>query len=96
MKLIRTYDEKDYEKAIIVVRLHHTERQRELKHEKKLDQARSKNDKAKGKEISKPKSSTNRVDQKNPYDKGQQMIWFVILLSLRKRRSQSRKTMTRQ
>jgi hypothetical protein len=39
MKLRRMDDVEDYEEAIIVVSLHHEERQTEIKHEKKLDNA---------------------------------------------------------
>jgi hypothetical protein len=70
MKLARTYDKKDYKEAIMVVSLHHEERQRKIDHEKKLDETQSKKDKGKGKEISKPESSSHREDQKKPYDEG--------------------------
>jgi hypothetical protein len=76
MKLGRTYDEEDYEEAITVVSLRHEERQREIEHEKNLDEARSKKDKGKGKEISKPESSSHRGDRKKPYDKGQKKTRF--------------------
>jgi hypothetical protein len=42
MKLGRAYDEEDYAKAITLVGLHHEERQREIEHEKMLDEAWSK------------------------------------------------------
>jgi hypothetical protein len=71
MKLSRTYDEKDYEEAIIVVGFLHKERQMEIKQEKKLDKTRSKKDKGKRKEISKPKSSSDTGDWKKLYDKEQ-------------------------
>jgi hypothetical protein len=71
MQLCRTYDKDDYEEAIIVVGSRHEERQKEIDHEKKLDEVQSKKDNGKGKDISKPKSSSHRGDQKNPYDKEQ-------------------------
>jgi hypothetical protein len=39
MKLGVTYDVKDYEEAITVVGLYHEDRQREIEHKKKLDEA---------------------------------------------------------
>jgi hypothetical protein len=71
MKLGRTYDEEDYEEAITVVSLCHEERQREIEHEKKLDEAWSKKDKGKGKDSSKPESSNHKGDRKKLYDKEQ-------------------------
>jgi hypothetical protein len=59
----RTYDEEDYEEAITVVGLCHEERQREIEHEKKLDEAQSKIDKGKGKDSSKPESSNHKGDR---------------------------------
>jgi hypothetical protein len=54
MKLPRTYDQEDSKEAIMVVGLRDVEGQREIEHEKKLDEAPSKKDKDKGKEVSKP------------------------------------------
>jgi hypothetical protein len=76
MKLGKTYEEENYEKAIMVVGLSHEERQSEIKHEKKLDEAQSKKDKGKGKDSSKLKSSNHKGDRKKPYDKGQKKIWL--------------------
>jgi hypothetical protein len=42
MKLDRTYDEENYEEAIMVVGLNHKESLRDLDHEKTLDEAWSK------------------------------------------------------
>jgi hypothetical protein len=70
MKFGRTYDDEDYEKAIMVVSLHLEERQRKIEHEMNLDEAQSKKDKSKRKEISKLKSSSHRGNRKKPYDKG--------------------------
>jgi predicted nucleic acid-binding Zn ribbon protein len=70
MKLGKTYDEEDYEEAIMVVGLHHKEWQREIEHEKKLDKAWSKKDKDKGKDSSKPESLNHKGNRKKPYDKG--------------------------
>jgi hypothetical protein len=64
MKLGRTYNEDDYEKAIIVIGLCHEDRQRKIEHEKKLDEVRSKKDKGKGKDFSKPESSNHKGDRK--------------------------------
>jgi hypothetical protein len=69
MKLGRIYNEEDYEKAIIVVTLHHEKRKREIEYEMKLDKTRSKKDNSKRKESSKPESSSQKGDQKKPYDK---------------------------
>jgi hypothetical protein len=74
MKLGRTYDEEEYKEAIIVVGVYHEERQREIEHEKKLDKARSKNEKCKGKDSSKHESSNHKCDRKKPYDNGQKKI----------------------
>jgi hypothetical protein len=76
MKLGGTYDDKDYEVAITVIGLCHEERQREIRHETTLDEARSKKDKGKGKEISMPKFSSYRSDRKKPFDKGQKKTQF--------------------
>jgi hypothetical protein len=76
MKLGRTYDEEDYEEAIMVVSLHHKEWQREIEHKKKLDKARSKKDKGKGKDSSKPKSSNHKGDRKKHHDKRQKKTQF--------------------
>jgi hypothetical protein len=76
MKLGRMYNQEDYEEAITVVGLYHEERQREIEYKKDLDEAQSKKDKGKGKEISKPKSSSHRGDQKKPYDKEQKKTQF--------------------
>jgi hypothetical protein len=70
MKLGKTYDEEDYEDAITVVGLHHDERQREIEHEKKFDETRSKKTKGKEKDSFKPESSNHTADRKQPYDKG--------------------------
>jgi hypothetical protein len=77
MKLGRTYDEDDYKAVITVVSLYHEEMQREIKHEKNLDEVRSTKDNDKGQEISKPNSSSQRGNQKKPYDKGQKKIRFL-------------------
>jgi hypothetical protein len=76
MKFGRKYDKEDYKEAITVVDLCHEERQREIENEKKLDEARSKKDKDKGKEISKPKSSSHRGNRKKPYDNRQKKSKF--------------------
>jgi hypothetical protein len=76
IKLGRTDDKEDYEDAIIVVGLYHEERQREIEHEKKLDKARSKKDKGKGKNFSKHKSSNHKGDRKKPYDNRQNNTQF--------------------
>jgi hypothetical protein len=76
MKLGRTYDEVDYEEDITVVSLCHEERQREIEHEKKLDEAQSKKDKGKGKDSSKPESSNHKGDRKKQYDKEQKKTRF--------------------
>jgi hypothetical protein len=68
MKLGRIYDEEDYEEVITVVTLCHEERSREIEHEQKLDEARSKNDKGKGKNSSKPESSNHKGHRKKPYN----------------------------
>jgi hypothetical protein len=70
MKVGRTYDKENYEEAIMVVGLRHEERQREIEYEKKLDETWSKKDRCKGKEISKPESSSYRGNRKKSYDKG--------------------------
>jgi hypothetical protein len=57
MKLGKSYDEEDYEKAIMVSGLRHEERQREIENEKKLDEAQTKKEKNKGQDSSKPESS---------------------------------------
>jgi hypothetical protein len=46
-------------------------RQRKIEHKKKLDEARSKKDKGKGKEFSQPESSSYKGDKKKFFDKGQ-------------------------
>jgi hypothetical protein len=71
MKFGRTYDNEDYEKAITMVSHRHQERQRKIKHEKKLGEACSKKVKGKGKDSSKPEFSNHKGDRKRPYDKGQ-------------------------
>jgi hypothetical protein len=72
----KTYDEEDYEETITVVCLRHEEKQREIEYKKKLDEARSKKDKGKGKDSSKPESSNYKGDRKKSYDKGQKKIRF--------------------
>jgi hypothetical protein len=59
-----------------VVSLCDKERQREIEHEKKLDEARIKKDNDKRKDSSKPESSNHRGNRKKPYDKGQKMTRF--------------------
>jgi hypothetical protein len=76
MKLCRTYDEEDYEKAIMVVGLRHEERQREIEYMTKLDEAQSKKDNGKGKDSSKPESLNHKGDRKKPYNKGQKKTRF--------------------
>jgi hypothetical protein len=76
MKLGRTYDKEDYEEAITVVGLYHEKWQREIEHEKKLDEAGSKKDKGKGKDSSKPKSLNHKGDRKKPYDTVQKKTRF--------------------
>jgi hypothetical protein len=76
IKLGKTYDKEDYEEAITEVGLRHEERQWEIEHVKKLDKARSKKDKGKGKNSSKPESSNHKGDRKKPYDKGQKKTWI--------------------
>jgi Mg-chelatase subunit ChlI len=76
MKLGSTYEEEDYEEAIILVGLRHEERQREIEHEKKLNEAPSRKAKGKGKESSKPECSKHQSHRKNHYDKEQKKIWF--------------------
>jgi hypothetical protein len=71
MKLSRTYDEEDYEETIMVVSLHHEERQKEIKHEKKLNKVWSKKDEGKRNDSSQPESSNHTGDRKKPYDKEQ-------------------------
>jgi hypothetical protein len=60
----------------MVVGLCHEERQREIEYEKKLDKARSKTDKDKGKDSSKPESSNHKGHRKKLYDKGQKKTEF--------------------
>jgi hypothetical protein len=69
MKLSRTYNEKDYKRVITVLGLHHEEWQKEIKHKKQLNKTPCKKEKAKGKELSKPKSSNQKRNQKKFYDK---------------------------
>jgi hypothetical protein len=59
-----------------VVGLRDEEKQREIEHEKKLDEAWSMKAKRKGKDSSKPESSNHNGDRKNPDDKKQRKIWF--------------------
>jgi hypothetical protein len=75
-KLGRTYNKEDYEKAIMVVGLRHEESQREIEHKKKYDEARSKNNKGKGKYYSKPESSNHKDDRKKLEDKRQTKTWL--------------------
>jgi hypothetical protein len=70
MKLGRTFDKEDYEEAITVVSLRYEEQQREIEHEKKLDEAQSKIEKGKRQDSSKPESSNHKDDRNKPYDKG--------------------------
>jgi hypothetical protein len=76
MKLCSTYDQEDYEGTIMVVSLGHEEKQREIEHKKNLDEAQSKKDKGKQKEISTPESSSHRGDRKTYCDKGQKKPQF--------------------
>jgi hypothetical protein len=76
IKLGRTYDEDDYEEAIMVVGNRHEERQREIEHEKKLDESWSKNDQGRGQDSSKPESSNYKGNRKKPYDNGQKNTRF--------------------
>jgi hypothetical protein len=76
MKLGRTYDEEDYEKAITVFGLRHEKRQWEIEHEKKLDEAWSKKDNGKGNDSSKPEYLNHKGKRKKPYDKGQKKTQF--------------------
>jgi hypothetical protein len=69
MRLGKTYDGEDYEEAIMVVSLRLQKSQREIEHEKKLDEAWSKKDKDKGKGSFNPESSSHKGDRKKPYDK---------------------------
>jgi hypothetical protein len=73
----------------------HEEREREIEHEKKLDEAQSKKDEGKGKEISKPGSSSHRGDRKKPYDKGQKKTPFSDTSKSKEKTSQSGYTITR-
>jgi hypothetical protein len=59
-----------------VVGLRHEERQREIEHEKKLDEAWSKTDKGKGKYSSKPKFLNCKGNRKKHYDKRQMKTRF--------------------
>jgi hypothetical protein len=70
MKLGRTYDEEDYEEAIMVIGLPYEERHREIEHEKKLDKAQSMKDKGKGMDYPKTVSSNHKGNRKKLYDKG--------------------------
>jgi hypothetical protein len=70
MKLGRTYVEGDYKEAIIVGGLYYKERQRDIKHEKKLDKAQSEKDKGTGKDSYNPESSIYKSDRMKPYDQG--------------------------
>jgi hypothetical protein len=63
-------------KPSLSVGLRHEERQREIEHETKLDEAQSKKNKGKRKEISKPESSIHRRNREKPYDKGQKKTRF--------------------
>jgi hypothetical protein len=72
----RTYDEENYEEAIMVVGLRHKERQREIEHKKEPHEVRGKKAKGKKTEISKPESSSHRCDRKKHYDKCLKMTWF--------------------
>jgi hypothetical protein len=76
MKLGKTYDQEDYDKAITVVGLHHEEREREIEHQKKLKVAWSKSDTHRGKDSSKPEFSNHKGYRQNPYDKGKKKTQF--------------------
>jgi hypothetical protein len=52
MKLCRNYEVADYKKAIMVGVLHHEDRQRDIEHLKKFDDAQSKRNKGMTTEIS--------------------------------------------
>jgi hypothetical protein len=56
MKLGRTYNDEDYEEALIVIGLPHEERQREIEHKNKLNEGRRKTDTDMGKHCSKSES----------------------------------------
>jgi hypothetical protein len=64
MKLGRTYDAEDYEETIMVIGHCHEERQKDIEHEMKLDEAWGKNDNGKGKDFSKPERSNHKSDRK--------------------------------
>jgi hypothetical protein len=70
IKLGRTYDEGNYEGAIMVVSLCHEKRQSDIQHEKKLDEAQNMKVNSKRKVISNPESSSHNGGWKKPYDNG--------------------------
>jgi hypothetical protein len=90
MKLGRTYDEEDYEEAIMVKSVWHEENQREIEHEKKLDEVLCMRHKGKGKNSSKPESSNHKGDKRNLMIKNNRRHGVQILPSPKTRTSQSR------